>query len=86
MKSSVAEFQLNEPFMETTIDGRRLSTTFSIVVIGCKDTTEEHYGLLQSQVDSSGRNIQIIRFIRNEQLNVLMKVQDIVALAISEYI
>ena len=61
-----------------------MKTTFSIVIIADSQDDTEFYALLQSQVDSSQRNIQIIRFIRNDYLNVIMKVGNTTGKALFE--
>ena len=86
MKSaSTPEFNLQEPFVETTIDGRKLNTTFSIEMIS-DEHGAEFIALVQRQIDSSGRHIEIIRFIRDEILNVIMKVHDTTARAYFEFV
>lgn len=84
VKSALAEFALDQEFIEVTIDGRRMKTTFSIVIIADSQDDTEFYALLQSQIDSSQRNIQIIRFIRNDYLNVIMKVGNTTGKALFE--
>ena len=80
MKSASAEFVLMEEFAETTIDGRKMRTTFSIEILSDEEGTS-FYALVQRQIDSAGRNIEIIRFIRDDILHVIMKVEDTVATA-----
>ena len=83
MKSAIAEFVLGKEFIETTIDGRKMKTTFSIVVISDESGTE-FYALLQAQTDSSDRKIQVLRFIRDDVLQVRMKVGETIGRAVFE--
>ena len=73
MKSALAEFILGEEFIETTIDGRKMKTTFTLVIITDESGTEFN-ALLQAQIDSSDRKIQVLRFIRDDMLQVIMSV------------
>lgn len=85
MKSSLAEFSLGQEFTETTIDGRKMKTTFSMVVIMDESTGLEYYALLQFQIDSSGRQIRVLRFIRGDnQMQVIMTVDQTVGRALFE--
>ena len=46
--------------------------------------TSETFALLQSQVDSKGRRIQVLRFLQEGLLKVIMKVNDTLAIALFE--
>lgn len=58
-----------------------MKTTFSIEILNDEEDGTVFYALVQRQVDTSGRNIEIIRFIRDEILHVILKVGDTVATA-----
>ena len=60
-----------------------MKTTFSIVVISDESGTE-FYALLQAQTDSSDRKIQVLRFIRDDVLQVRMKVGETIGRAVFE--
>ena len=83
MKSASAEFVLGEAFKETTIDGRKMTTTFSVELVS-DENGAQFVALVQTQIDSDGRNIKVIRFIRDDVLNVIMKVGDTSAFAYFE--
>ena len=74
MKSALAEFILGEEFIETTIDGRKMKTTFTIATITDTTSGMEYDALLQTQIDSSDRKIEVVRFIHNGKLQVIMMV------------
>merc|ERR1712156_732471 len=92
VKSAMAEFNLEEEFIETTIDGRKMKTTFDIVNIspinietGMEiNPTSEIFALLQSQIDCGGRTIQVLRFLQDGLLKVIMKVNDTIGRALFE--
>ena len=83
VKSASVNFKLNQEVLEVSIDGRKLKTTFSLVMITDEDGTE-FSALIQDQIDSSNRRIQVIRFIREDRLHVIMKVNGVVGKAIFE--
>ena len=83
VKSASVNFKLNQEVLEVSIDGRKLKTTFSLVMITDEDGTE-FPALIQDQIDSSNRRIQVIRFIREDRLHVIMKVNGVVGKAIFE--
>ena len=46
--------------------------------------TSETFALLQSQIDSGGRTIQVLRFLQDGLLKVIMKVNDTIGRAVFE--
>ena len=46
--------------------------------------TSEIFALLQSQIDSGGRTIQVLRFLQDGLLKVVMKVNDTIGRALFE--
>ena len=83
VKSCNAEFKLGQEFVETTIDGRKMQTTFTVVIIADESGAEFH-ALLQTQIDSSGRLIKVLRFIQDGKLQVLMQVDQVIGRALFE--
>ena len=84
VKSAIAEFALGNEFIENTIDGRKMKTTFTIVVI-TDESGMEFNALLQAQIDSSDRRIQVLRFIDQDgMLQVRMTVGDTIGRALFE--
>ena len=84
VKSAIAEFALGKEFIENTIDGRKMKTTFTIVVI-TDESGMEFNALLQAQIDSSDRRIQVLRFIDQDgMLQVRMTVGDTIGRALFE--
>ena len=65
-----------------TIDGRKMKTTFSMEEIF--ENGKHHLALIQRQIDSSERHIEIIRYVCENVLEVIMKVGDTVARATFE--
>ena len=83
LKSAKAEFKLGQTFEETTIDGRKMQTTFRVILIQHSSGTE-FYALAQYQEDANGNLIKILRFIRNDNLQVIMQVEATTAFAVFE--
>ena len=82
MKSCSATFCLDKQFVEITIDGRKMMTIFTLEEIF--ENGRHHLALIQRQVDSSERHIEIIRYVYENVLEVIMKVGDTVARATFE--
>ena len=83
MKSAMVKFKIGDVTDETTIDGRKMKTTFQVVLLQ-HPTGAEYYALAQIQKDSNGNIIEIFRFVRNDNLQVIMRVGETAAFAVFE--
>lgn len=84
MKSAIVEFKLGQMIEETTIDGRKMKTTFRVVLLQHDPTGAEFYALAQFQRDSNDNIIEIFRFVRNDNLQVIMRIDNTSAFAVFE--
>ena len=84
MKSAMVEFKLGQMIEETTIDGRKMKTTFKVVLLQHEPSGAEFYALAQFQRDSNDNIIEIFRFIRNDNLQVIMRINNTTAFAVFE--
>ena len=84
MKSAMVEFKLGQMIEETTIDGRKMKTTFKVVLLQHEPSGAEFYALAQFQRDSNDNIIEIFRFVRHDNLQVIMRINNTTAFAVFE--
>ena len=84
MKSAMVEFKLGQMIEEITIDGRKMKTTFKVVLLQHEPSGAEFYALAQFQRDSNDNIIEIFRFVRHDNLQVIMRINNTTAFAVFE--